>query len=81
MKKVAGGVTTVYLYDAQGWLAAEYGGAAAAGTRYVREDHLGSTRVVTDGTGAAVGWDIFVGSHKKRGIIYFTTMTLKTKEI
>ncbi|MBI5282337.1 MAG: RHS repeat-associated core domain-containing protein, partial [Candidatus Solibacter usitatus] len=42
----------VMVYDAAGQLAAEYGGTVmGAGTQYLTADHLGSTRVVTDGTG------------------------------
>jgi len=53
VKKVAGGVTTVYAYDAQGQLVAEYGPLAAIGGRqYLTADHLGSTRLVTDESGA-----------------------------
>jgi YD repeat-containing protein len=47
-------VTTVYAHDAAGKLIAEYniqGGTADWGTRYLTEDHLGSTRLVTDGAG------------------------------
>jgi YD repeat-containing protein len=44
-----GGV--VYVYDAGGELAAEYGAAAGEGVRYVGADGLGSTRVVLDGAG------------------------------
>jgi RHS repeat-associated protein len=41
--------TVFYAYDAHGRLAAEYGGTVAGfGTRYLTQDHLGSTRVVTD---------------------------------
>ncbi|HEX7957292.1 MAG TPA: RHS repeat-associated core domain-containing protein, partial [Pyrinomonadaceae bacterium] len=49
VKSVWGGATTVFVYDAAGRLAAEYGGAAAqdGGTSYVTRDTLGSTRVVT----------------------------------
>jgi RHS repeat-associated protein len=50
----AGGGETVYAYDAAGQLAADYATSpppAEAGTRYLTTDHLGSTRVVTDGTG------------------------------
>ena len=44
---------TVYVYDAFGTLAAEYGGASvAAGRQYLTADHLGSTRLVTTSTGA-----------------------------
>ncbi|MDP9171087.1 MAG: RHS repeat-associated core domain-containing protein [Acidobacteriota bacterium] len=48
--------TTVYVYDPAGNLAAEYGGAGSAvgGTLYVTQDHLGSTRLVTN-AGGVVG--------------------------
>jgi RHS repeat-associated protein len=49
VKKVSGGVTTVYVYNAQGELAAEYGATTDTGTSYLTADHLGSTRLVTDG--------------------------------
>ena len=57
VKKVADGVTTVYVYDALGRLAAEYASAAPANqpdctTCYLTVDHLGSTRLVTDAEGA-----------------------------
>jgi RHS repeat-associated protein len=50
VKKQAGGQTTLYVYDAQGELAAEYpaaGGGGAAVAHDVTTDHLGSTRLVT----------------------------------
>ena len=54
VKSTVGAVTTVFVYDAMGHLAAEYGGPTPTeqGTRYFSEDHLGSTRLVTkeDGT-------------------------------
>lgn len=42
-------VTTTFVYDASGNLAAEYGGAPSSqeGPRYLTTDHLGSTRLVT----------------------------------
>ena len=40
MQKVSGGVTTTYVYDAQGQLAAEYGAESDIGTRYVRQRFL-----------------------------------------
>jgi len=48
--KIVGGTTTVFVYDAAGRLAAEYGGLAnpLTGTTYQTTDHLGSTRLVTD---------------------------------
>jgi len=51
MKNVGGAITT-YVYDAQGQLAAEYGAATDSGTSYLTADHLGSTRLATDATGA-----------------------------
>ncbi len=55
VKKVSGNVRTVYVYSADGKLAAEYATVAPAesGTRYLTVDHLGSTRLVT-GTGGVV---------------------------
>jgi RHS repeat-associated protein len=45
--------TTVYVYDALGQLAAEYGGVPlTSGTQYLTTDHLGSTRLVTDTAGS-----------------------------
>jgi RHS repeat-associated protein len=54
VKKTGDGTTTVYVYDAFGKLAAEYSSAPAADqpdctTCYLTADHLGSTRLVTDG--------------------------------
>jgi hypothetical protein len=48
------GQTTTYVYDAFGSLAAEDGSAALAPCApcYVTVDHLGSTRLLTDGQGA-----------------------------
>jgi RHS repeat-associated protein len=58
VQKTAGGQTTTYVYDAWGNLAAEYStGPAAtlcgAASCYLATDHLGSTRLVSDGTGSA----------------------------
>jgi hypothetical protein len=45
-----------FVYDAFGNLAAEYGGPVGpTGTQYLTSDHLGSTRLVTDSSGAAGG--------------------------
>jgi len=47
-------VTTVFVYNAAGQLIAEYSDVAATGgggTSYLTQDHLGSTRVVTDSGG------------------------------
>lgn len=58
VKKVAGGVTTIFVYNAQGQLIAEYKDVAPAagigGTKYLTADHLGSTRLVTSGGSGAV---------------------------
>ncbi|MBI4907803.1 MAG: hypothetical protein HY820_29535 [Acidobacteria bacterium] len=43
VRSTVGGNAVTYVYDAFGELAAEYGGTAEAGTRYVVTDHLGST--------------------------------------
>ena len=53
-KALSGGATTLYLHDGFGNLAAEYNSqtpAAACLTCYLSGDHLGSTRLVTDGSG------------------------------
>lgn len=44
--------TTTYIYDASGQLAQEYSTAPAtdSGTSYLTADHLGSTRLITDGS-------------------------------
>jgi RHS repeat-associated protein len=56
VQKLLGGVATNYVYDAEGQLAAEYAPQPAAsdcGTPicYFTEDHLGSTRLLTDQNG------------------------------
>jgi RHS repeat-associated protein len=51
------GVVTTFVYDANGELTAEYSTTpptATTGTRYLVGDHLGSTRVATDGSGAVM---------------------------
>jgi RHS repeat-associated protein len=48
------GVTTVYVYDADGNVASEYGGPAVSAPEYVVADSLGSTRLVTNASGAVV---------------------------
>ncbi len=56
VQKATGGSTTVYVYDAAGQLAAEYDTpvpAALCATCYLTADHLGSTRMMTDGTTGA----------------------------
>lgn len=57
VQKQTAGVTTNYVYDAFGQLAAEYttGGPAQTAGRFFRTtDHLGSTRLVTNSAGAVV---------------------------
>jgi RHS repeat-associated protein len=52
MKAVNAGSPTVFVYDAGGDLAAEYGSESMpCGTCYVTVDHLGSTRLVTGTSG------------------------------
>jgi hypothetical protein len=54
VKKVVGTETTVFVYNAAGQLIAEYttGQVQPDGTSYLTTDTLGSTRVVTDASGA-----------------------------
>jgi RHS repeat-associated protein len=57
VEKTAGGVTTTYVYDATGNLAAEYSSqppSMSCQTCYLTTDHLGSTRVITSQTGGLV---------------------------
>jgi RHS repeat-associated protein len=57
VEKTAGGVTTTYVYDATGNLAAEYSSqppSMPCQTCYLTSDHLGSTRVITGQTGGLV---------------------------
>jgi RHS repeat-associated protein len=75
VKKTNGATTTVYVYDAMGKLAAEYASAAPADQPdcarcFLTADHLGSTRLVTDGVTGQVkrrtdyhpfGWEINPG--------------------
>jgi len=61
VQKMVGPVTTTYVYDAFDQLVAEYGGAVQTQTPlYLHGDPLGSTRILTDATGAAVrGYDYY----------------------
>ncbi|HEX7316667.1 MAG TPA: hypothetical protein VF297_22385 [Pyrinomonadaceae bacterium] len=53
VKKVTGLETTVYVYNVTGQLVAEYSNqVVGGGVSYLTQDHLGSTRVVTDVDGA-----------------------------
>ncbi len=58
VQKVAGGATTQYVYDAGGEVAAEYSSSAPpdAGTLYLTTDPLGTSRMVTTGTGFVIGY-------------------------
>jgi len=52
---VGAGAPTVFVYDGFGKLAVEYGAVGAVpGREFVSEDHLGSTRLVTNGEGGVV---------------------------
>jgi RHS repeat-associated protein len=51
VKKVVGGATTTFVYDAFGKLVAEYSGARQFWVSHITSDHLGSTRAVTNDTG------------------------------
>jgi len=53
VKTVRNGITTVFVYNGAGQLAAEYssGAPGSNGTSYFTSDHLGSTRIVTDSSG------------------------------
>ncbi len=54
VKKVSGSVTTLFIYDMQGQMVAEYavnGVSSGGGTSYLTADTLGSPRVVTDASG------------------------------
>jgi RHS repeat-associated protein len=49
--------TSVFVYDAEGRLVAEYGGPTSAsngGTSYLTTDHLGSTRLATNAFGSVI---------------------------
>ena len=53
-KAMQGGEVTVFVYAAAGRLVAEYSNQMEhKGTRYLTQDHLGSTRAVTDAQGNA----------------------------
>ncbi|MCX6611624.1 MAG: hypothetical protein NTW74_12330, partial [Acidobacteria bacterium] len=53
VRSTVSGVSTVYVYEASGELAAEYGvGSGTSGPEFLTGDHLGSVRLVTDGAGA-----------------------------
>jgi RHS repeat-associated protein len=71
VNKNVNGAATTFVYDASGNLVAEYGGQNAdTGTLYVSVDHLGSTRLLADSSGAQkycydylpFGGDLFAGT-------------------
>ncbi len=74
VQKIFNGVTTLYVHDALGTLAAEYSSAAATTpactTCYLSYDHLGSVRLITDQNASIVsrhdfqpfGEEIFAGT-------------------
>ncbi len=56
VRKIDASLWTIFVYNVLGQLVAEYSEAAGcgtSGTSYLTADHLGSTRVITDGTQAA----------------------------
>jgi RHS repeat-associated protein len=73
VSKNVNGTATTFVSDAMGNLIAEYGGPQNpdSGTLYVSVDHLGSTRLLADGSGnqkycndyLPFGGDIFAGSN------------------
>jgi RHS repeat-associated protein len=87
VKKTDGVATTVYVYDAFGKLAAEYASAAPADqpdcvTCYLTLDHLGSTRLVTDGVTGQVkrrtdyhpfGWEVNPGYGDRNSVAGYST--------
>jgi YD repeat-containing protein len=60
VEKMVGGTTTIFVYDALGQLTAEYSNLPASTlpcqTCYLVQDHLGSTRLVTDQNAKAVSF-------------------------
>ena len=59
-KQTGTATPAIFVYDAMGQLAAEYGSfAEATGVTYLHNDHLGSTRLVTDGTTSVKRIDYF----------------------
>ena len=52
MSLVNGAVSKLFVYDAMGQLAVEYGGVVGSGTEFLTADLLGSVRAITDSTGA-----------------------------
>lgn len=57
VQKTVGSSVTTYVYDAAEELVAEYGAATDTGTSYVSVDHLGSTRLLQQSSGAVRHYD------------------------
>jgi RHS repeat-associated protein len=52
VKKAVGITSTIFVYDAQGQMVAEYGNqTGGSGTSYLTADNLGTPRVITDENG------------------------------
>jgi RHS repeat-associated protein len=89
VSKTTGSGTTTFVYNALGQLIAEYGGQATnGGTSYLTTDHLGSTRVVTNGNKGVVarhdylpfGEELPVGTGNRTvGLGYVNTDDTKQK--
>jgi len=68
VQKITSFGTSTYVYDAGGQLAAEYYAPAVGvtqpagetGLRFLHADHLGSTRVDTNGSGANIAFDSLI---------------------
>ena len=68
ISKTTAAGTTIFIYDSQGNLAATQGPAVAGvlpGTLYRTQDHLGSTRLTTDGSGNTIGCHDYLPSTTK----------------
>jgi uncharacterized protein RhaS with RHS repeats len=67
VKKVTDTETTVFVYDGEGALVAEYSTATPPNptTSYLTTDHLGSPRVITDKQGnvRSQGWSSYGTPH------------------
>jgi RHS repeat-associated protein len=89
VKKIDSTGTTLFVYDMQGQLTAEYtsGSPSGGGTSYFTGDHLGSTRVVTDANGGVkarhdylpFGEEILVGIGGRTAEQGYITDTVRQK--
>ena len=63
MRKIAGQLETVFVYDAGGKLIAEYSNEipGTRGSSYLTADHLGSPRIVTNESGQVVSRHDYMG--------------------